>query len=194
MFASDSPIMTQQMFPNYSVLQPDRSMAIQPTTSREGMVYPGSVPSQGFSEQPALQQPGPPISPTSYITGVQSFTAPPSAGAEGPRRHYRGTPAYTHIEIDRNQLHAQTRELDFVASSQKAPPARRGPFRNQGDRERTAETRRIGSCIRCRMQRIRVRYYALHELLLNGVIIARLLLLTGIISVKRTQKTGRGLV
>ncbi|KAJ3551803.1 hypothetical protein NPX13_g11272 [Xylaria arbuscula] len=159
-FASDGPITAQQMFPNYSILQPDRTMAIQPTTSREGMVYPGLTPSQGYSEQHVLQQPGSPISPTNHIIGVQSFTGPPSARAEGPRvegprRHYRGTPAYTHIEIDRNQMQAQTRELDFVASSQKASPARRGPFRNQGDRERTAETRRIGSCIRCRMQRIR---------------------------------------
>ena len=38
----------------------------------------------------------------------------------------------------------------------KPPAARRGPFKNQNDRLRTAQTRRDGSCIRCRMQRIRV--------------------------------------
>lgn len=36
------------------------------------------------------------------------------------------------------------------------PSAKRGPFKNNVDREKTAQTRRIGSCIRCRMQRIRV--------------------------------------
>ncbi len=155
LFASDSPIVTQQMFPNYTVLQPDRSMAIQPTTSREGMVYPGPVSSQGYSEQPVLQ-PSSPISPNNHMTGVPAFTSPSLGGAEGPRRQYSNTQAYVHTEVDRNPMHAQTREIDFVPSSQKPPPARRGPFRNQHDRERTAETRRIGSCIRCRMQRIRV--------------------------------------
>ncbi|EAA34527.3 hypothetical protein NCU03248 [Neurospora crassa OR74A] len=33
--------------------------------------------------------------------------------------------------------------------------ARRGPFKNHDQREQTAHTRKIGSCIRCRMQRIR---------------------------------------
>ena len=39
----------------------------------------------------------------------------------------------------------------------RAASAKRGPFKNQVEREQTAQTRRIGSCIRCRMQRIRVR-------------------------------------
>jgi hypothetical protein len=34
------------------------------------------------------------------------------------------------------------------------PP--RGVFNNQKDREETAQTRGLGACIRCRMQRIRV--------------------------------------
>lgn len=33
---------------------------------------------------------------------------------------------------------------------------KRGPFRDPSLREQTAQTRRMGSCIRCRMQRIRV--------------------------------------
>ncbi|KAI0540779.1 hypothetical protein GGR58DRAFT_511497 [Xylaria digitata] len=155
LFAGDGPIVTQQMFSNYTVLQPNRSMAIQPTTSREGMVYPGPVSSQGYSEQLG-PQPSSPISPSNHVTGVQqAFTTPSSGGPEGPRRQYSNTQAYVHAEVDRAPMNAQSRELDFVPSSQKPPPARRGPFRNQHDREKTAETRRIGSCIRCRMQRIR---------------------------------------
>ncbi|GAW18223.1 hypothetical protein ANO14919_076970 [Xylariales sp. No.14919] len=154
LFASEGPILTQQMFPNYPVLQPDRSMTIQPSTSREGMVYPGPVFSQGYSEPPG-PHPSSPISPSNQITGVQAFATPSSGGPEGPRRQYSNNQAYGHTEVDRAPIHAPSRELDFVPSSQKPPPARRGPFRNQHDRERTAETRRIGSCIRCRMQRIR---------------------------------------
>lgn len=46
--------------------------------------------------------------------------------------------------------------LDVVFPNQRRPPARRGPFQDPTQREQTAQTRRIGSCIRCRMQRIRV--------------------------------------
>ncbi|KAL6891167.1 hypothetical protein HDV57DRAFT_286270 [Trichoderma longibrachiatum] len=42
------------------------------------------------------------------------------------------------------------------------PPAqrngKRGPFRDQSLREQTAQTRKMGSCIRCRMQRIRCEF------------------------------------
>lgn len=58
------------------------------------------------------------------------------------------------------QLHGgmkkATAELDVVFPNQKPPVAKRGPFSNKQKREQTAETRKIGSCIRCRMQRIRV--------------------------------------
>lgn len=39
---------------------------------------------------------------------------------------------------------------------QPRPTAKRGKFVNLAEREATAYTRRIGSCIRCRIQRIRV--------------------------------------
>lgn len=35
-------------------------------------------------------------------------------------------------------------------------PTRRGPFKNQHDRHQTAQTRKDGSCLRCRHQKIRV--------------------------------------
>jgi hypothetical protein len=52
--------------------------------------------------------------------------------------------------------HQAASGLDVVFPNQKRPPARRGPFQDPVSREQTAQTRRIGSCIRCRMQRIRV--------------------------------------
>ncbi|PKS06558.1 hypothetical protein jhhlp_007306 [Lomentospora prolificans] len=43
----------------------------------------------------------------------------------------------------------------MLTSPLNRPAARRGPFKNNDDREKTAQTRKIGSCVRCRMQRIR---------------------------------------
>ncbi|KAI1083306.1 hypothetical protein F5B20DRAFT_529439 [Whalleya microplaca] len=39
-FACDGPPVAPPMMPNYPILQPSRHMAVQPTTSGEGMVYP----------------------------------------------------------------------------------------------------------------------------------------------------------
>lgn len=44
-----------------------------------------------------------------------------------------------------------------MMQSQKPTPTRRGPFKDKEKRRETAATRKMGSCIRCRMQRIRVR-------------------------------------
>ncbi|RYC64825.1 hypothetical protein CHU98_g1373 [Xylaria longipes] len=157
LFPGNNPIVTQQTFPGYTGLQPNRSMgtdqwAVQPTTSREGMVYPGPVPSQGYPVQPGMQSSSP-ISPGNQTTSVQAFTTSSSEGQEGPKAQYSTNRPHSRAEADGRRVN--TRELDFVPPNQRPPPARRGPFRNQHDRERTAETRRIGSCIRCRMQRIR---------------------------------------
>ncbi|KAI1431146.1 hypothetical protein GGR50DRAFT_106078 [Xylaria sp. CBS 124048] len=166
--AAEGPIMTQQqqMFPDYTLLQPtSRFMAVQPTTSGEGMVYPGPVPSQGYPDQAELQQASLPMSPSNHITRVHAVTAatttttttlPSSERSEEPRKQqYSAARTHANAEADRARMPTQLRELDIVQLHQRPPPARRGPFRDQKDRERTAETRRIGSCIRCRMQRIR---------------------------------------
>lgn len=52
------------------------------------------------------------------------------------------------------RAHAQP---DFADPHWAGPrPGKRGPFRDPGLRRETAHTRKIGCCIRCRMQRIRV--------------------------------------
>jgi hypothetical protein len=53
------------------------------------------------------------------------------------------------------QESAAPASLDYVPTH-KTTPAKRGPFKDQDSREKTALTRKMGSCIRCRMQRIRV--------------------------------------
>lgn len=54
------------------------------------------------------------------------------------------------------QLDSHGNPMDLVISPQKPPATRRGPFKDQSKRAKTAQVRKIGSCIRCRMQRIRV--------------------------------------
>lgn len=49
---------------------------------------------------------------------------------------------------------AQEAAFDVLVPNQRG--GKRGPFKDLTLREQTAQTRKIGSCIRCRMQRIRV--------------------------------------
>lgn len=48
----------------------------------------------------------------------------------------------------------QQANYEIVLTNQRG--GKRGPFKDPNLREQTAQTRKIGSCIRCRMQRIRV--------------------------------------
>lgn len=54
-------------------------------------------------------------------------------------------------------LSSQGNEMPVVTQNQKPASTRRGPFKDLQARAKTAITRKMGSCIRCRMQRIRVR-------------------------------------
>lgn len=49
--------------------------------------------------------------------------------------------------------------FDIILPNQRG--GKRGPFKDRAAREKTAHTRKIGSCIRCRMQRIRVSFLRL---------------------------------
>lgn len=51
-------------------------------------------------------------------------------------------------------VQVQPSNFDILLPNQRG--GKRGPFRDPSLREQTAQTRKIGSCIRCRMQRIRV--------------------------------------
>ncbi|TDZ60799.1 Satratoxin biosynthesis SC3 cluster transcription factor SAT20 [Colletotrichum trifolii] len=48
-----------------------------------------------------------------------------------------------------------TNNFDIVYHHQRPPASKRGPFKDPRARQETAITRRIGSCVRCKMQRIR---------------------------------------
>ncbi|KAI0164714.1 hypothetical protein GGR57DRAFT_209438 [Xylariaceae sp. FL1272] len=151
--AHDGPI-AHQIFSGYPVMQPERPTAIQPITSPDEMVYPGPGPIGNYAEQPEVQYSSPDSS-SSNMTIVKSHqTASPDQSVERTRRY---TTNKTSVDLtdEGTRPSKQAPDLDVVQPNQRPPPARRGPFKSQDARERTAETRRIGSCIRCRMQRIR---------------------------------------
>ncbi|KAI0890616.1 uncharacterized protein GGS22DRAFT_15894 [Annulohypoxylon maeteangense] len=139
---------TPSMMSNYPILQPNRPMTIQPSTSGEGMVYPESVSGQQYFTQPDFR-PDLPSPMTNDMMGAQHHYTPSSL------RQNSTAEDVLPQEVDRTRTASKTRELDILHPNQRPPAARRGPFRSNEIRQETAETRRIGSCIRCRMQRIR---------------------------------------
>ncbi|KAL0939311.1 uncharacterized protein CTRU02_205921 [Colletotrichum truncatum] len=50
---------------------------------------------------------------------------------------------------------AASARLDIVYPHQRPPASKRGPFKDIKQRQETANTRKLGSCVRCKMQRIR---------------------------------------
>ncbi|KAL7628686.1 hypothetical protein AAE478_000201 [Parahypoxylon ruwenzoriense] len=146
-FSSNGPSAAPLMMSNYPILQPSRPMTIQPSTSGEGMVYPAALSGQQYFSQTDLQH-GLPNSIPNHAMGTQSYS-PPSSGP------HRTSEDVSPQEINRTRIASKPRDLDIAHPNQRPPPARRGPFKSNDEREKTAETRRIGSCIRCRMQRIR---------------------------------------
>ncbi|KAI2602016.1 hypothetical protein GGR54DRAFT_654819 [Hypoxylon sp. NC1633] len=147
-FSPGAPSTAPPLMPNYPTLQPTRPMAVQPTTGGEGMIYPGRSSGHQYYSHSDIPQHGLPSNMSNHAMGTHSYS--PSS----PRHNSEAEPALPR-ELDRTRIVNKPRELDIAQPSQRPPPARRGPFKSDDVRKQTAETRRIGSCIRCRMQRIR---------------------------------------
>jgi hypothetical protein len=153
-----------QQFPP---LQPTRVMVSEPAAHSDTMVYPENPPHASAHSarlqmdidaavrcEPPLPRPiaDVPIPGGFYLSSGESsgpYMPPP------PREDV--PPSY--------QSQAPLTEQPSVAAMDPTGPqqvqrnasnSRRGPFKNQDMREKTAQTRKIGSCVRCRMQRIRV--------------------------------------
>jgi hypothetical protein len=69
-------------------------------------------------------------------------------------------------QTPQNRMHRQTSRGPRKARNQDRSPKeknpRRGPFRNPQERLETGQTRKIGACLRCRMQRVRVSEPSFH--------------------------------
>lgn len=85
--------------------------------------------------------------------GASQYNMAPSYGGR--------TPAMVDSGPARTMAYQDSQYDPMVSNAMIRPSHKRGPFKNDRDREGTAHTRKIGSCVRCRMQRIRVRVPAL---------------------------------
>ncbi len=151
------PCSSRPIYAGLPPLQPT-SIGVQPGANREGMIYPiaSTSPQEavnmglGFQGQPPL------LDHERSETLQDVFNNP---GFVGPR--YNTVPGYEptggHGLIKKDAEFALSQEREVVGSLPRLPTARRGPFKDHDQREKTARTRKIGSCIRCRIQRIRVR-------------------------------------
>ncbi|ETS87577.1 hypothetical protein PFICI_01405 [Pestalotiopsis fici W106-1] len=142
----DSP--NAPYFPDFPVLQPTRT---QPSTRHEEMTYNLSPPERKYLGRPDVQR------IETHVTNLQSRGGYDQSSYTSPNVDSRGQmPGVGFLPADGDEAQVgHQSNLDIVSSHQRAPPSKRGPFKNSAERERTAETRKIGSCIRCRMQRIR---------------------------------------
>lgn len=93
--------------------------------------------------------------------GMSTFSSQPMEGYQPPQ--FISSNGYTSPEeaaksesFDCFPLVTQGGSLALMRPNQKPPATKRGPFKDLQKREKTAQVRKIGSCIRCRMQRIRV--------------------------------------
>lgn len=142
---------TRQSLSMYPSLQASRPTATQPDTRSESMVYQNFNATPDYIGQQRLDglshADHHPI-PNQYHKGSERVFAALRRGST--------MQCSSPVDLVSFEPTDGSRELDIVMSTQRPPAAKRGPFRSNDERERTAETRKIGSCIRCRMQRIRV--------------------------------------
>jgi hypothetical protein len=173
LFACDDPAMVAQFLSDYPPLQPERVMSFQPAIGKEAMVYPevAAVPKTEGTETSALASSNiMQLSPYVADVSTQSSMPGPYSVSNAPSPYdCRSTmmsissrfpqPGGFGLGLDTKtsapQESAAPASLDYVPTH-KTTPAKRGPFKDQDSREKTALTRKMGSCIRCRMQRIRV--------------------------------------
>lgn len=172
LFPCDDPQLMAQYMPNYPPLQPGRVMSFQPAISREEMIYP-SIPADAKYETSVESPQGASslgIQHSPYIADVPvqtgAITGPYAVGGESSP--YDGHGMIMSLSSRFHPMHGfdvrtgmgnpclqdESSTLDFPPH--KTAPVKRGPFKDQDSREKTALTRKMGSCIRCRMQRIRV--------------------------------------
>jgi hypothetical protein len=164
LYPCDHPALMAQYLSNYPPLQPERVMGLQPATSREEMIYPSVSPIvkfEGSADSPPDAS-GIGIQPPPY--GPPQTGAVPTPYPIGEPSPYEGhgmvmnLPSRFHpiqcFDVVPGTENAGAQDLDFFPAH-RTTPVKRGPFKDQDSREKTALTRKMGSCIRCRMQRIR---------------------------------------
>lgn len=124
----------------FASLQPS---LLQTQPHRQEMVYP-QPPFNGYTR---LNQPYMVMGGT--VGGYPQPTFTDSGFQDSDTSH-----SYQKIETEPDSDSSQSSGSPSAAEN--AGPIRRGPFKNLRDRAQTAQTRKDGSCLRCRAQKIRV--------------------------------------
>ncbi|KAG6122756.1 hypothetical protein E4U13_001292 [Claviceps humidiphila] len=153
-FVEDSFLCDQNL--GSSLFLPDALMNMDPGSNTSAFLVPGgsSHLAQSYLDYNTgvLFDMGANMISSNRGIGVNSMPMPMLAGLPqaGPQQSW--TNAVSHFQQPYQQFYPQS-SFDFLLPSQRG--GKRGPFRDPTLREQTALTRKIGSCIRCRMQRIR---------------------------------------
>ncbi|KAG6318283.1 hypothetical protein E4U44_008020 [Claviceps purpurea] len=154
-FVEDSFLCDQNL--GSSLFFPDALMNMDPGSNTSAFLAPSgsSHLAQSYLDYDTgiLFDMGANMIPSNHGIGVNSMPLPMLANGlppAGPQQSW--TNAITHCQQPYQQFYPQS-SFDFLLANQRG--GKRGPFRDPSLREQTALTRKIGSCIRCRMQRIR---------------------------------------
>lgn len=129
-----------QPLTNIPALKPSQVQQTQPTANDHDMTYPrinDSPCSNGWNQDAGIG--------IGMANGHGYCLCP---------NHLEETSLYSDYP---HQWSEEGQDSDCVSTSEKAGNVRRGPFRSQQERAETAQTRKLAACVRCRMQRIRVR-------------------------------------
>ncbi|KAK4097515.1 hypothetical protein N658DRAFT_433826 [Parathielavia hyrcaniae] len=156
LFPCDDPAMMAQYLTNYPPLQPERLMDFQPAIRREEMIYPGMSAAVKFEcDQPYLADASVRASALPGAYGARGHSSPYDEHgiALSLSSHFYPVQGFS-VRSASEHAPAHDDSADLFPAP-KATPVKRGPFKDQDSREKTALTRKMGSCIRCRMQRIR---------------------------------------
>ncbi|KAK4171691.1 hypothetical protein QBC36DRAFT_198771 [Triangularia setosa] len=155
--ARDDPATMAQYYPP---LQPTQGVGMRPPTTREEMVYPGPPPVLGdrLHNGPNYTAPGShclldrPVKPEAFSAMYGGGVVTTQYGAQ--IGHVADLQDLYRLGLKEDSDRPDGSNFDTYPGH-RSVPARRGAFKDQELRAKTALTRKMGSCIRCKMQRIR---------------------------------------
>jgi len=160
--------------PSFPVLQPESQPDMGQPGSRELLSYNTQPPVGDFyidephltphlpvsanvpRSQPAMEEHAMSARRCSPHFGDALPHHHPDNGPDGNAPRFASIPGQGHVAGYQDMIHGGPSFDVMLSNPLNRTAARRGPFKNIEDREKTAHTRKIGSCVRCRMQRIRV--------------------------------------
>lgn len=179
-FACDQPIVGSSPLLEFPLL-PDQSVVLPgPLVAEDDANLHINPPTAGYAAAPLMKQEPELTSPVllsshhlsqpsqfsnPYTPALLDLSAPTALVGQQPMLSTTDLPAFNMASSDcipEMPLQGYWTEVPLMKQETDADPftqqrgGKRGPFRDPGLREQTAQTRKIGSCIRCRMQRIRV--------------------------------------